>query len=81
MSSPAAGTPLDSPYRASSFTYGVGAVRDIGSGLKLGFDVTRVSGTLLNGENAAGFIVASSLTKSFVPSAAAKPDEAAKPLK
>lgn len=72
---------LDSPYRASSFTYGFGAVRDIGSGLKLGFDVTRVSGTLLNGENAAGFIVASSLTKSFVPSAAAKPDEAAKPLK
>jgi hypothetical protein len=70
---------LDSPYRASTFTYGFGAVRDLGSGYKLGFDVTRVTGSLLNGENAQGFIVASSLSKSFSPTAVAeKKDEAAK---
>jgi hypothetical protein len=73
---------LDSPYRASTFTYGIGAVRDVGSGLKFGVDVTRVTGSLLNGESAQGFIVASSLTKSFVPSStAAKKDEAAKVAK
>lgn len=60
---------LDSIYKATTFTYGVGAVRDIGSGYKLGFDLTRVTGTLLNGENAQGYIVASSLSKSFVPTA------------
>jgi hypothetical protein len=72
---------LDSPYRASTFTYGLGAVRDVGSGLKFGVDVTRVTGTLLNGENAQGYIVASSLTKSFTPSTTAvKKDEAATPV-
>lgn len=70
---------LDSPYSASTFTYGVGAVRDVGSGLKWGLDLTRVTGTLLNGESAQGYIVATSLTKSFVPgNSAAKKDEPAK---
>lgn len=73
---------LDSEYRAATFTYGFGAVRDLGSGYKLGFDLTRVTGTLLNGERAQGYIVASSLSKSFAPGAAvAKPDAAAKPAK
>jgi hypothetical protein len=72
---------LDSPYKATTFTYGLGAVRDVGSGLKFGVDVTRVTGTLLNGENAQGYIVASSLTKSFsLGSGAAKKDEAATPV-
>lgn len=71
---------LDSPYKATTFTYGAGAVRDIGNGYKLGFDVTRITGTLLTGEIAHGYIVASSLSKSFVPTAT-KPrgDVSAKP--
>jgi hypothetical protein len=71
---------LDSPYKATTFTYGVGAVRDMGNGYKLGFDLTRITGTLLTGEIAQGYIVASSLSKSFVPTAAKpKGDVLAKP--
>jgi hypothetical protein len=70
---------LDSPYKASTITYGIGAVRDVGSGMKLGFDLTRVTGTLLNGERAEGYIVASSLSKSFTPGATKpKPEVVAK---
>jgi len=71
---------LDSPYRATTYTYGIGAARDIGSGYKLGFDVTRITGTLLDGEKAQGYIVASSLSKSFAPTATKpKGDVIAKP--
>lgn len=71
---------LDSIYKATTYTYGVGAVREMGDGYKLGFDVTRVTGTLLDGEKAQGYIVASSLSKSFVPTAAKpKGDVLAKP--
>ncbi|OYU88376.1 MAG: hypothetical protein CFE29_18875 [Bradyrhizobiaceae bacterium PARB1] len=71
---------LDSPYRATTYTYGIGAVRDIGNGYKLGFDLTRVTGTLLDGEPAQGYIVASSLSKSFAPTATKpKGDVTAKP--
>ncbi|QUS40797.1 hypothetical protein RPMA_19620 [Tardiphaga alba] len=71
---------LDSPYKATTITYGLGAVRDIGNGYKLGFDVTRITGTLLNDEKAQGYIVASSLSKSFVPTATKpKGDLIAKP--
>jgi hypothetical protein len=71
---------LDSPYQATTVTYGVGAVRDIGNGYKLGFDLTRVTGSLLNGAPAMGYIVASSLSKSFVPTATKpKGDVSAKP--
>lgn len=71
---------LDSPYRATTYTYGVGAVREMGSGYKLGFDLTRVTGTLLDGEKAQGYIVASSLSKSFAPTATKpKGDVTAKP--
>lgn len=71
---------LDSPYRTTTYTYGLGAVRDMGNGYKLGFDVTRITGTLLNGDDAQGYIVASSLSKSFAPTAT-KPrgDISAKP--
>jgi hypothetical protein len=74
---------LDSPFRAQTLTMGVGVSRDIGHDMKLGFDVSRVTGTLLNGERAEGVVVASSLTKRFAPGEVKEKDkaEAAKPPK
>ncbi|HEY4205140.1 MAG TPA: outer membrane beta-barrel protein, partial [Xanthobacteraceae bacterium] len=53
---------LDSPFRSRTLTYGVGVTRDLGDDLTWGVDVMRAQGTLISGERADAFIVATSLT-------------------
>lgn len=73
---------LDSPYRSETISYGAGVSYDVGYDMKLGFDLTRISGTLINGQSAQSVVIASSLTKRFAPEAPkTKLAEATKPEK
>lgn len=73
---------LDSPFRQTTTTIGIGMSREINKDLKWGMDLSRTTGTLINGEKANAIIIASSLTKTFAPDGAkAKPDEAVKLVK
>lgn len=64
---------LDSDFRARTLSYGIGVTRDIGHDFKLGFDVSRLTGKLISGEQADALIVAGSLSKRFVGSGESKP--------
>lgn len=71
---------LDSPFRAWTLSYGLGASHDLGGGYALGLDMRRLDGVLISGERATGFAISSSLTKKFTPFArdAAREKAAAK---
>jgi hypothetical protein len=58
---------LDSRFSAQTWTYGIGASHDLGSGYAIGLDLSRLQGTLISGEKANAIIVSSSLTKKFTP--------------
>ncbi|MBS0531514.1 MAG: outer membrane beta-barrel protein [Proteobacteria bacterium] len=58
---------LDSPYRARTLTFGIGASRDIGDGLTLGADIAYAKGSLISGSDATALVVSSSITKRFSP--------------
>ncbi len=58
---------LDSVYRQTTWTYGIGAVHDLGEGYSLGLDLTRAQGTLISGDKASAIVVMTSLTKKFTP--------------
>jgi len=60
---------LDSPFRARTLTFGVGASRDIGSDLTLGVDIAYAKGSLISGDDARALVISSSITKRFSPSA------------
>ncbi|WP_299810415.1 outer membrane beta-barrel protein [Tardiphaga sp.] len=73
---------LDSPFRQTTTTFGVGMSREITKDIKWGMDLSRTTGTLINGERANAIIVASSLTKTFAPNEArAKAEDKAKVAK
>jgi hypothetical protein len=73
---------LDSPFRQETTTIGLGMSREITKDIKWGMDLSRTTGTLINGDKANAIIVASSLTKTFAPDdAKPKVDEKAKVLK
>lgn len=57
----------DSTYRATTWTYGIGASHDLGNDYALGLDLTRAQGSLISGENASAIVVMTSLTKKFSP--------------
>ncbi|WP_295845700.1 outer membrane beta-barrel protein [Tardiphaga sp.] len=61
---------LDSPFRQQITTVGVGLSREITSDVRWGMDLSRTTGTLINGDKASAIIVASSLTKTFSPNGA-----------
>jgi hypothetical protein len=63
---------LDSDFRARTLSYGVGVVRDLGHDIKLGLDLTRMTGTLISGEPADAYVVAASLSRRFAPDGAPK---------
>jgi hypothetical protein len=58
---------LDSPFRAQTLTYGVGATRDLGDDLTLGVDIAYAKGSLISGSDARALVIGSSITKHFSP--------------
>lgn len=66
---------LDSDFRARTLSYGIGVTRDLGHDVKLGFDLTRMTGTLISGEPADAVIVAASLSRRFAPGEASKDEK------
>lgn len=58
---------LDSPYRAQTLTFGVGASRDIGDDLTLGVDIAYAKGSLISGDDARALVISSSIIKRFSP--------------
>ena len=61
---------LDSPFRQQITTVGVGLSRELTSDVRWGMDLSRTTGTLINGDKASAIIIASSLTKTFSPNGA-----------
>jgi hypothetical protein len=73
---------LDSPFTQQTTTVGVGMSREITKDIRWAMDLSRTTGTLINGEKASAIILASSITKTFAPGdAVIKADEKVKVAK
>jgi hypothetical protein len=66
---------LDSPFKAQTSTFALGATRDLGNDFLLGVDLTYAEGTLISGDHATAAAISTSLTKKFSPFAKDAPKD------